>query len=187
MIYQEMVRDRPALGRRGEPLFAASNDELTISSQFIERSAQPEYRAECAATADWPVSAGEPQCPWLPFVRQQLQAIASLPDGWDSYGAPSPDTRIVAAAEGLIECLAQVPNLPQPHVNPTRNCGVQFEWEAGGRYFELEVAAERAAAYYWRDRSLAEQKEGVVFEGEGLDIVVEYVRHVEAASRSESG
>jgi len=180
MIHQQMVRERAANRLRGVLILAVSSDQLTISSRLIERGAQPDYRAECVATEDWPVSAGESQWPWLPFVRKQLQAIASLPEGWDSYGAPSPDARLVASAQGLIECLAQVADLPQPHVNPTRNGGVQFEWEAGDRYFELEVVAERAATYYWRDHSKAEQKEGTVFEGDPLDTVLDYVWRVGA-------
>ena len=65
--------------------------------------------------------------------------------------------------------------MPKPYVNPTRNGGVQFEWEAGERYFELEVVAEHAATYYWRDHSKADQKEGTIFEGDPLDTVLEYV------------
>ena len=68
--------------------------------------------------------------------------------------------------------------MPKPYVNPTRNGGVQFEWEAGERYFELEVVAEHAATYYWRDHSKADQKEGTIFEGDPLDTVLEYVWRV---------
>ncbi|MFH1921740.1 MAG: hypothetical protein ABIP48_17895 [Planctomycetota bacterium] len=180
MTYQEMVRERAAVRGRSEPLLTAWSDQLTISSQLIERRTQPEYRAECLATEDWPVGAGETQCDWLSFVHKQLQAIESLPDGWDSYGAPRPSASILSGARNLIECLSQAPGLPQPYVNPTRNGGVQFEWEAGERYFELEVLAERAATYYWRDHSNADQQEGTVFEGDRLDTVLEYVRRVEA-------
>jgi hypothetical protein len=180
MTYQEMLRELAAVRRGAEPPSGALSDQLTISGQLIEGAAQPQYRPECLATADWPGSAGEAQCDWLPFVHKQLQAIESLPDGWDSYGAPRPNSSFLKGARNLIDCLSQAPGIPKPYVNPTRNGGVQFEWEAGERYFELEVVAERAATYYWRDRSKADQKEGMVFEGEPLDTVVEYVRRVGA-------
>jgi len=181
MIHQEMVHERAAVRRQSEPLFASLSDQLTISSQFIERGAQPECRAECVATVDWPVSVGEAQCDWLPFVHMQLRAIESLPDGWDSYGAPRPNASFLNGARNLIDCLSQAPGVPKPYVNPTRNGGVQFEWEAGERYFELEVVAEGAATYYWRDHSKADQKEGMVFEGDALDTVLDYVRRVGAS------
>ncbi len=180
MIAEASVHEGAASELRGALRPASVSDQLTISSGLIERVVPADYRIECIVPEDWPVSAGITQCPWLPFVRKQLQAIQSLPDGWDSYGAPTPDARLVAAAQSLIECLAQVPDLPQPHVNPTRNGGAQFEWEAGERYFELEIVAEGEATYYWRDRSKADQNEGMVFEGDRLDTVLEYVWRVEA-------
>ena len=94
--------------------------------------------------------------------------------------APPPNRRLTASAGNLIECLARTADLPQPHVNPTRNGGVQFEWEAGDRYFELEVVAEGEAAYYWRDHSKADQQEGTVFVGERLDRIRDFIRSVGA-------
>ena len=88
---------------------------------------------------------------WLPLVEKQLDAIALLPAGWDSNGAPSPDIHLVESARSLIKCLAQLGAVSKPHVNPTPSGGVQFEWEIDDRYFELEVVAEHAAAYFCRD------------------------------------
>ena len=105
----------------------------------------------------------------------QLQAIKTLPDGWDSYGASSPDVRKVDAAWGLLLCLSKDESLPRPYVNPTRNGGVQFEWESGGRYFELEVVAERAATYLYRDDDTSVEQSGDVFEDESLDLVVGFI------------
>jgi len=130
------------------------------------------------AAGDWPLAAGESQCTWLPFVREQLQAIESLSDGWDSHGAPAPDQRLVVAARRLIESLARVPDLPQPYVNPTRNGAVQFEWEAAPRYFELEIVAERAAEYLYSDDVAREEQTGGLREGESLQQVVAYIRSV---------
>ncbi len=179
MIAEAPFEEREASELGGALPPASVSDQLTISSRLIERVVRAGYPFEQKVPEDWPVSARIGQCPWLPFVRKQLQAIQSLPEGWDSYGARCPDAHLVASARSLIQCLARVPDLPQPHVNPTRNGGVQFEWEAGERYFELEIVAGGKATYYWRDRSNADQNEGMVFEGDPLNAVLEYVWRVE--------
>ena len=116
--------------------------------------------------------------PWLADVLEQLNVIASLPDGWDSHGAPTPDIYMVEAAGGLIACLANDPDLPKPYVNPTRNGGVQFEWEAGSRYFELDVVAERAATYLYCDDAKHVEETGKVFEDDFLSLVFSYIYRV---------
>ncbi len=178
MTHQEMLYKQEADKLRVASPLASLSDQLTISSRLITRDAQPKYRAECRTMEDWPVGRGNAQCDWLPFVCKQLHAIESLPNGWDSYGAPSPDARLVAAAWGLIECLAQAADLPQPHVNPTRNGGVQFEWESGERYFELEVMAERAAEYLYCDDAAHVEETGNLFEEESLEEVLAFIRRV---------
>ena len=183
MIHQPIVR-RPAterfpnVPRLATRLYAAVNDQLTISGRLVEGGLSAARSGECATAEDGPVGAGEDQCPWLPFVGEQLQAMASLPEGWDSHGASRPDVRLIVSAQGLIECLAQVPDLPQPHVNPTRNGGVQFEWDAGERYFELEIVAERAATYLYSDEAARIEETGDVFEEDSLELVLGYIRSV---------
>ena len=109
-----------------------------------------------------------------------MREIADLPDGWDSYGAPSPDVRKLNAAWGLLRCLCEDTDLPRPYVNPTRNGGVQFEWEAGQRYFELEVVAERAATYLYCDDVAHVEETGDIFETDPLEPVLAYIHSVGA-------
>ena len=116
---------------------------------------------------------------WLSDALEQLQAIATLPDGWDSYGAPAPDTDKVESAWSLLFCLCVNTDLPQPFVNPTRNGGVQFEWEAGSRYFELELVDEGAAAYLYCDTAAQVEETGSIFQdGDLLEPVRERIRKV---------
>lgn len=178
MTYQGMLLEPAAVSRRREPRSAGLSDQLTISGRLIERRVSPDFGFICIMPDDWPVRAPKPQCSWLPFVSKQLDAIASLTLGWDSYGAPGPDIRLVAAAQGLIECLAQVADVPKPHVNPTRSGGVQFEWEAGDRYFELEVVDERVATYLYCDEVACVEDTGKVREQESLEPVLAYIRRV---------
>lgn len=180
MTYLEMVRERASVKERSGRFLTASSDELTISRQFIQQVALPySYSSPVGVPIlDWPITTGETQCDWLPFVENQLDAIASLPDGWDAYDAPCPDVRLVDSARGLIKCLAQVDDLPQPHVNPTPAGGVQFEWEAGQRYFEIEIVGERAAEYLYCDDAAHVEETGNLFEEEPLEQVVAYIRSV---------
>jgi hypothetical protein len=112
---------------------------------------------------------------------RQLEAIEGLPVGWDSHGAPRPDHRILHSAQWLLTCLCQIEGLAKPHINPTPSGGVQFEWENEPCYFELEVVAERAGAWFFRDDVAREEVEGEVFEGEPLEAVVKCLRRVGAA------
>jgi hypothetical protein len=55
---------------------------------------------------------------------------------------------------------------------------VQFEWEAGPRYFEIELVAERAAVYLFCDDQAAVEESGEVFEEDSLAPVLRYVQRV---------
>ena len=158
------------------------SDQLTITERLTERGERPEGGLEYTATVDRPFGCVGRPCDWLPRVERQLRAIAALAPGWDSHGAPSPDGRVVDAAERLIGCVSEAGALPEPYVNPTPGGGVQFEWESGPRYFEVEVLAERAAQYFYRDDALRIEEQGEVFEGESLGDVVAYVSRVASAS-----
>jgi hypothetical protein len=159
------------------PLFSStSSDLLTISAGQIKR--QSDYSAECGAIEDWRASIDCGYQDWLAEVQMQLATIESLAEGWDSNRALRPSEHLIEAAGGLIECLAQDGNLPKPHVNPTPAGGVQFEWEAGERYFELEVVTERAAKYFYSDDIAGVEVTGTVFEQESLEPVLAYIRGV---------
>ena len=86
--------------------------------------------------------------------------------------------RNLNAAWGLLSCLCQAGDLPRPHVNPTPDGGVQFEWEEGQRYFEIVVVGERAATFLYCDDEAVVEKTGEIFEDDPLDAVVAYVRRV---------
>lgn len=120
---------------------------------------------------------------WLRVVLEQLRVIAALPDNWDSYGASAPDVDRLEAAWNLLICLCQNTDLPQPHVNPTPNGGVQFEWEVGSRYFEIEVEAVTAATYLYSDSLANVEETGCIFQDDDLlEPIRDYVRKVNALS-----
>ena len=146
---------------------------ITITEDLVDYEEPPEDRPT-------PTQFFIRCCDWWEDAVKQLQAIRALPTGWDSYGAPPPDSRILHSAMCLLAALSQVEGLAKPHINPTRNGGAQFEWEAGDRYFELEVLAERAATYLYCDDAAGVEEAGEVFEQESLDVVVAYIQSVAA-------
>lgn len=123
-------------------------------------------------------AAPQGQHEWLPFCLKQLDAISTLPENWDSYGAAPPDAKIMASARRLLLSLASSADVPKPHVNPTPDGGVQFDWERGSRYFELDVVSPDTAEYLYADPAERAEEEGAVREGESLEIVIGYVRRV---------
>lgn len=156
------------------------SEQLTISEQSIAQAGVRDNFPCYTVNEGLQVYDRVAACPWLQEIALQLQAIAALSDGWDSYGASSPDANKVNAAWSLIVCLCESANLPKPYVNPTRNGGVQFEWEVGERYFELEVVAERAATYFYCDGDSHVEESGDIFEDESLETVLAYVHRVTA-------
>jgi hypothetical protein len=155
-------------------------NQATISEQLTDQAEHSNVRARYIVTDDRLTRPAAKPPEWLGQVENQLRAIINLPQGWDSYGAPSPDARLVEAGWVLLLCLARAGGLPKPDVNPTPSGGVQFEWESGARYLELEVIAERAAVYLYRDDAAGVEEAGEVFEQESLEPVVKHIHSVAA-------
>jgi len=153
------------------------NAQLTITERFVDEEIRNSEYSDYMLTEPR-LTPLRLRCSWLPNVWEQLETLASLPDGWDSYGAPSPDLNKVKAAWELLNCLCDATDMPRPHVNPTRSGGVQFEWEVGNRYFELEVVGERAATYLYCDDAAKVEETGDLFEGESLESVLGYISKV---------
>jgi hypothetical protein len=103
---------------------------------------------------------------WFERAVRQLLAIKRLPDGWDSHGARRPDDRTVHRARAMLESLAAADNrLAMPAIDPTPSGGVQFVWEFGPRYFEVELVDPFKARYYYVDVDLKTEEEGALREG----------------------
>jgi hypothetical protein len=118
---------------------------------------------------------------WLESVADEIDSFAARPTNWDSYGADSPRRDILDGAKSLIHCIAESGVPSQPLVYPTRSGGVQFEWENGSRYFEIDVVSKSAATFHYSDAAQKEMRSGEIFERESLDDVLGYIRRVEQA------
>ena len=125
-------------------------------------------------------------CDWMKDVANQFHAIAQLPDGWDGDGAARPERRTLNAAWGLLTSLCRAEGITRPHVNPTRNGGLQLEWENGSRYFEIDVIEDWVAEYLYRDSESAIEETGEIFAGDTLNNIVRYI-HQTAGDEAPSG
>jgi hypothetical protein len=117
---------------------------------------------------------------WFFQAVRQLLAIQRLRQGWDSQGGAPPDLATVQAGAGLLELLARIDSdLPKPHIHPTRSGGVQFHWESGPRYFEIELLDPRTARYYYVDGNLHQEIEGQLQTGDSVTPILPLLRAVD--------
>ena len=119
-----------------------------------------------------------PEADWFEDALEQFRAIVGLPSGWDSNNAARPDPKLVQVAAALLYRLAKSRRVSKPHINPTRSGGIQFEWEAGPRSFEVEVVGEDCAAYLFQDHAARLEEEGQLSPVEPLDVVAGYIERV---------
>lgn len=90
---------------------------------------------------------------WLGDAMRQLDAIEKLPDGWDSHDSSRPEMAVVRKGAKLLALLWEADaRLPKPHIAPTPSGGVQFCWESGHCYLEIEVLDRDLAQFYFVDR-----------------------------------
>jgi hypothetical protein len=83
---------------------------------------------------------------------EQLQAMRSLPENWDGYGAAAPEPRVIDLAQaftGLFETLRKKANFAPSvlHVSPTRVGGVLIEWEDPVAQHEVEMAPDGSVGF----------------------------------------
>lgn len=120
---------------------------------------------------------------WLDAAARQFRAIAILPDGWDSHVASRVDLKTLQSGFGLLVSLAYgVRHLGKPYINPTPSGGVQFHWEAGHRYLEIEVLDPYTARFYYVDQGENQEAEGELRVGESVERALRYLRFIEGAA-----
>lgn len=164
-------------------------DQLTIDEQRVRYRRIPEVPDDLfGAAASTPDAVPEErgfdpplravQSEWLEAVRDRLSEIARLPAGWDSHGGSPPRRDLLTAGRAIAQSLAAAGDVPKPFINPTRSGGIQFEWEKGPRYFEIEIVSPMVAEYFYEDRDAGTVIEGTTSDGETLHTVIDLIRQV---------
>jgi hypothetical protein len=74
---------------------------------------------------------------WLQMVVGDINRIALLPYGWDSYGAEQLKQTAAIHAIQLLERMEF--GGPAPWVSPTKDGGVHLEWRCSNLGLEIEV------------------------------------------------
>lgn len=89
----------------------------------------------------------------------RLDALASLAENWDGYGAHALSPFALNAAGQVIDQLLREP-LPPPTIVPVPSGGVQLEWVAGTVEIDLEIRPDGDGIFVCDDDALAEQLDG---------------------------
>lgn len=148
------------------------NALLTLDEEYLDI---PQFDD----TPKYVTSIGQRSDGWIARAAGQLRSIEGLTFGWDSRGGDQPDAQTLRSAESLLRLVAGADcTLPAPHIHPTPSGGVQFHWESGPRYFEVEVLDPQSGQYYFVDHSLSTEAEGRLQVGDSLEDVIAFVRRV---------
>lgn len=93
-------------------------------------------------------------------IIPQIVELLRLEPNWDSYGACAIDVRTVMSAIRVISILMRK-DTPNPSVIPTSRGGIQFQWELGSKYLEIEVfPPDKIEAYYFDSSKPESEEEG---------------------------
>jgi len=100
-------------------------------------------------------------------VERQLFPLQELPTGWDSYGAPAIDGRVVSlVVKFLVDVLAQ--GLPKPWVVPTSLGGISLEWRRDQKELTVEWSPQRSLVDAFFSDDEAGYEWDLPFPAEGL-------------------
>jgi hypothetical protein len=83
---------------------------------------------------------------WFKGAIDRISELASLQDGWDSYGARRVTNRAISQARFLLSNL-DVEDLPRPHIAALPDGGVGFHWRIADRDLEIEIEPNGAMHY----------------------------------------
>lgn len=91
---------------------------------------------------------------------EQLDAMLSLPNNWDGYGADRTDPGVVAWAKDFVQFFQSLEQWQEVgcrmRVRPTRVGGVQIEWEDSRFERELELNPDGSLGLLRTDKSSGE-------------------------------
>jgi len=110
---------------------------------------------------------------WYRQITNDLYAILSLNDNWDSYGANRISSDVAKAVDDLLIDIMQA-HTPAPQTVPSANGSIQLEWHISGIDLEIEVESLSTSRVCFED---GRDEEGG-WEGEinyDLSLLVHYI------------
>jgi hypothetical protein len=75
---------------------------------------------------------------WIEPVRERLEWIASLPSGWDGYGAARVGKETIERAFRFLQAVLPAA-APAPDIGPTKDGCLVFEWHRIGTDLEIRM------------------------------------------------
>ncbi len=117
---------------------------------------------------------------WFAEANRQFRAIERLQRGWDSQGGAPPNRETVQSGAALLRTLVRADaDVTKPGIHPTRSGGIQFHWESGTRYFEIEILDPRTARFYYVDNDVHAETEGNLQVGDSVEQILRLLGAVE--------
>ena len=90
--------------------------------------------------------------PDFPELARKMIALMDLQPGWDSYDARNIELSTVVRSIELASYLLDN-DTPTPEIFPTNLGGIQFQWEHGEKYLEIEVCGNDCLEIYFSDKT----------------------------------
>jgi len=106
-------------------------------------------------------------------TSEKLNELALLKAGWDCYGAPPIERKIIDAAIHFVSQLPDTIHI-QPRVVPTSAGGLQLEWHDGPRVLELEFENPQEIRFLrWHPQAAIEEEDS--FSAKDINRAVELI------------
>jgi hypothetical protein len=96
---------------------------------------------------------------WKRDLAKRLAEFMTLPEDWDSHGAPQLSFEIFFAALKNLESM-MTPETLLPDVVPTVRGGIQIEWHDRGIDVEVEVEPDKPVGVYIAEADAVSGQEG---------------------------
>ena len=86
---------------------------------------------------------------WMDELRNRLEAIDLMEDGWNGEGSLAPTAQTIQQA-CLVVTLVQCGNCPLPHISAGNEGEVELAWVGNGIRAEIEVTGGAMASAFLR-------------------------------------
>jgi len=156
----------PSISKEAEPHPLDRDDETPIIRVLRKRLGNRQLV----------IQTDHPDPDWLNRALDEFNRVATLPRGWDSYGALPIDQDTLERAFDVFGRI-MVSRAYQPQIGGINTGGISIEWHRPDKGLEIRVESPRHVyAYYYDDSKNIEWEDEV---GNDLDQLVPYLDRLE--------